>query len=75
MKIQIEVLDKVARLTGAYAPTRSEITGAEGGAIELKSDHEIDSLTPDQLAIRLRVWAETIEETENAKTEIPASSE
>ncbi len=75
MKIQIEVLDKVARITGAYVPTRNELTGADGGAIEFKSDHEIDKITPDQLAGRLRVWAETLEDTENAKVEIPASAE
>lgn len=75
MKVQIEVIDKVARLTGAYVPTRSEITGADGGAIEFKSDHEIDKLTPEQLAGRLRVWAETLEDAENAKAEIPASTE
>jgi hypothetical protein len=62
LKIQIEILDKVAKLTGAYAPVRQEVTGADGSAIEIsRSPHEIDSLTANELSARLKVWAEDLE--------------
>lgn len=65
LKIQIEILDKVAKLTGAYAPVRQEVTGAEGGAIEIsKTPHEIDTLTAGELAGRLSAWAQQLEEAD-----------
>lgn len=63
LKIQIEILDKVAKLTGAYAPVRQEVSGVDGGAIEIsKTPHEIDNLTAAELSDRLFVWAEQLEE-------------
>jgi hypothetical protein len=62
LKIQIEILDKVAKLTGAYAPVRQEVTGADGSAIEIsRTPHEIDTLTATELSDRLKVWAKELE--------------
>lgn len=71
LKIQIEILDKVAKLTGAYAPVRQEVSGVDGGAIEIsKTPHEIDTLTAGELSSRLSIWAEQLEEAaKNAETE------
>lgn len=64
LKVQIEILDKVAKLTGAYAPVRQEVSGVDGGAIEIsKTPHEIDTLTANELAGRLTAWAQQLEET------------
>jgi hypothetical protein len=62
LKIQIEILDKVAKLTGAYAPVRQEVTDADGSAIEIsRTPHEIDTLTATELSDRLKVWAKELE--------------
>ena len=62
LKLQLEVVDRIAKLTGAYAPERAEISGPGGGAIQvMQTDHEIDHLAPAQVAARLRTWAEDIE--------------
>jgi hypothetical protein len=63
LKIQIEILDKVAKLTGAYAPVRQEVSGVDGGAIEIsKTPHEIDTLTSGELSGRLAIWSRQLEE-------------
>ena len=73
LKIQLEVIDRIARLTGAYEPDRTEITGKNGAAIQLSAaPHEIDTLPRDQLATRLQAWAEAMKEEpiEGKATEI-----
>jgi hypothetical protein len=61
LKIQLEVIDRIARLTGAYEPDKTEITGKGGAAIQIAAvPHEIDTLTPDQLANRLQAWADSM---------------
>ena len=61
--MQIEILDKVAKLTGAYAPVRQEVSGVDGGAIEIsKTPHEIDTLTAGELSGRLAIWSKQLEE-------------
>jgi hypothetical protein len=63
LKIQLEVIDRIARLTGAYEPDRTEITGKDGAAIQLAAvPHEIDTLPPAQLAARLQAWADSMKE-------------
>jgi hypothetical protein len=63
LKIQLEVIDRIARLTGAYEPDRTEITGKDGAAIQLAAvPHEIDTLAPAQLAARLQAWADSMKE-------------
>lgn len=63
LKVQIEILDKVAKLTGAYAPVRQEVSGVDGGAIEIsKTPHEIDTLTASELSGRLAIWSKQLEE-------------
>lgn len=62
LKLQLEVVDRIAKLTGAYAPEKAEISGPGGGAIQVvQTEHEIDKLPPAQVAARLRAWAEDIE--------------
>lgn len=63
LKIQLEVIDRIARLTGAYEPERTEITGKNGEAIQLAAvPHEIDTLQPAELAARLQAWADSMKE-------------
>lgn len=63
LKIQLEVIDRIARLTGAYEPDRTEITGKDGAAIQLAAvPHEIDTLAPAQLAARMQAWANAMKE-------------
>jgi hypothetical protein len=61
LKVQLEGLDRIAKLTGAYVADRLELTGANGGAIEMASEHAIDALSDGDLAERMRVWAESLE--------------
>jgi len=61
LKLQLEVVDRIAKLTGAYAPEKSEISGPGGGAIIVQTEHEIDTLPPAEVALRLRAWAEDLE--------------
>jgi hypothetical protein len=61
LKVQLEGLDRIAKLTGAYTPDRVEVTGANGGAIEMASEHPIDALADGDLAERMRIWAESLE--------------
>jgi hypothetical protein len=61
LKVQLEGLDRIAKLTGAYVAERLELTGANGGAIEMVSEHPIDALADGDLAERMRIWAESLE--------------
>lgn len=62
LKLQLEVVDRIAKLTGAYMPEKAEISGPNGGAIKVEqTEHEIDHLPSGEIAARLRAWAETIE--------------
>jgi hypothetical protein len=63
LKVQLEGLDRIAKLTGAYGAERLEITGANGGPVEMSSEHAIDALDDTQLAERMRAWAESLEST------------
>jgi hypothetical protein len=79
LKIQIEILDKVAKLAGAYAPVRQEVSGVDGAAIEIsRTPHEIDSLTAGELSSRLKIWAEDLEknadEVEAAAKQVESTS-
>jgi hypothetical protein len=71
LKLQLEVVDRIAKLTGAYAPEKAEISGPGGGAIQVvQTEHEIDQLPPAQVAARLRAWAEDIESQKTGE-EVP----
>lgn len=63
LKLQLEVIDRLAKLTGAYEASRVELTGPNGGALQMQMvDHAIDGLSADDLAKRLRNWADALEE-------------
>ena len=63
LKLQLEVIDRIAKLTGAYEAQKTELTGPNGGPIQLQvSEHPIDNLDPSDLAGRMRNWAEALEE-------------
>lgn len=63
LKLQLEVIDRIAKLTGAYEAQKTELTGPNGGPIQLQvSEHPIDNLDPADLAGRMRNWAEALEE-------------
>jgi DNA-binding CsgD family transcriptional regulator len=63
LKVQLEVIDRLAKLTGAYEASKIEITGANGGAVQMQMiDHAIDGLNAEDLAKRLRNWADALEE-------------
>lgn len=73
LKLQLEVIDRIAKLTGAYEPERTELTGPGGGPIQMQmTDHVLDALSADDLAKRLRNWAEAIEEATDGQQDIPA---
>ena len=61
LKVQLEGLDRIAKLTGAYAAERLELTGSNGGPVEMISEHAIDALSDGDLADRMRTWAESLE--------------
>ena len=76
MKIQLEVIDKVAKILGAYEPNKTELTGANGGPIQIHaSDHPIDNISGAELASRLRTWAEQLEEEPDGPTDVPSLAE
>ena len=63
LKLQLEVRDRLAKLTGAYEASKIELTGANGGAVQMQMvDHAIDGLNAEDLAKRLRNWADALEE-------------
>lgn len=63
LKLQLEVIDRLAKLTGAYEASKVELTGPNGGALQMQLvDHAIDGLSADDLAKRLRNWADALEE-------------
>jgi hypothetical protein len=73
LKLQLEVLDRIAKLTGAYEPEKTEITGPGGGPLQMQmTDHVLDALSADDLAKRLRNWAEAIEEATDGQQDVPA---
>jgi DNA-binding transcriptional MerR regulator len=76
MKIQLEVIDKVAKILGAYEPNKTELTGANGGPIQIHaSDHPIDNISGAELASRLRSWAEQLEEENDGSADVSALAE
>ena len=73
LKLQLEVLDRIAKLTGAYEPEKTELTGPNGGPLVMQmSDHTIDGLSAEDLAKRLRNWAEALEEVTDGQQDVPA---
>ena len=73
LKLQLEVLDRIAKLTGAYEPEKTELTGPGGGPIQMQmTDHVIDALAADDLAKRLRNWADALEEVTDGQQDVPA---
>jgi hypothetical protein len=72
LKLQLEVMDRIAKLTGAYEPEKTELTGPNGGPIQMQvSDHSIDALSGEELARRLRNWAEALEEVTDGQQDVP----
>ena len=60
LKLQLEVIDRIAKLTGSYASERQ--AGDTNVAIQINNTvHEIDQLAPGDLAARLQMWAYEIE--------------
>lgn len=60
LKLQLEVIDRIAKLTGSYASERAG--GDTNVAIQINNSvHEIDQLAPEDLAARLQMWAAEIE--------------
>lgn len=73
LKLQLEVMDRIAKLTGAYEPEKTELTGPNGGPLQMQmTDHVIDALNADDLAKRLRNWADAIEEATDGQQDVPA---
>jgi DNA-binding transcriptional MerR regulator len=73
MKIQLEVIDKVAKILGAYEPVKTELTGPNGGPIQIQtSEHPIDNISGAELASRLRSWAEQLEEDNDGQSDVPS---
>lgn len=72
LKLQLEVLDRIAKLTGAYEAEKTELTGPNGGPIQMQvTDHAIDALSGEDLAKRLRNWAEALEEVKDGQPDVP----
>jgi hypothetical protein len=72
LKLQLEVLDRIAKLTGAYEAEKTEITGPGGGPLQMQmSDHALDGLNAEELAKRLRNWAEALEEVKDGQQGLP----
>lgn len=76
LRLQLEVIDRIAKLTGAYEAEKVEVTGQNGGAIQMQMvDHAIDSLNADELARRLRNWADALEEASDGQQAVSAVAE
>lgn len=76
LKLQLEVLDRIAKLTGAYEPEQVELKGANGGPLVVQlADHTLDNLDADALAKRLRNWAEALEEVDDGQQTVPTVAE
>lgn len=72
LKVQLEVLDRIAKLTGAYEAEKTELTGPNGGPLQVQmSDHAIDAMNGEDLAKRLRNWAEALEEAKDGHEDLP----
>jgi hypothetical protein len=65
LKLQLEVVDRLAKLTGAYSSETSVRSGQTNVAIQINNVHEIDNLPPAELAKRLQMWATEV--TDNLK--------
>jgi len=59
LKLQLEVIDRLAKLTGAYTNELAQVrAGNTNVAIQINQNvHEIDTLPPEDLAKRLTMWA------------------
>ncbi len=76
LKLQLEVIDRLAKLTGAYEASKVELTGPNGGALQMQLvDHAIDALSADDLAKRLRNWADALEEGTDGQQAVPTVAE
>lgn len=64
LKLQLEVVDRLAKLTGAYMGEGiAQLKNTTNVAIQInQSTHEIDSLPPEELAKRLQMWADEVSE-------------
>lgn len=72
LKIQLEVLDRLAKLTGAYEAQKTELSGPNGAPLQVQmSEHPVDSLSGLALAARLRNWAEALEEEPDGREDVP----
>lgn len=60
LKLQLEVVDRLAKLTGAYSSETSVRTNQTNVAIQINTVHEIDTLPPAELAKRLQMWASEV---------------
>jgi len=67
LKLQLEVVDRLAKLTGAYMGEGIQsIKNTTNMAIQInQATHEIDNLPPEELAKRLQMWADEV--TENLR--------
>lgn len=76
LKVQLEVIDRLAKLTGAYEPNKTELTGPGGGPVQIQaSEHPIDNISGAELAKRLRTWAEDVEEEADGQQDVPELAE
>jgi hypothetical protein len=72
LKIQLEVLDRLAKLTGAFEAQKTEVSGPNGGPVQMQlSEHPVDKLSGQDLAKRLRNWAEALEEEPDGQPDVP----
>jgi hypothetical protein len=73
LKLQLEVLDRIAKLSGVYVPDRVEVSGKNGGPIQIQNaEHPLDNISANDLAKRMRNWAEALEEEADGKPAVPA---
>ncbi len=63
LKLQLEVVDRLAKLTGAYTPETAVRGGNTNVAIQINNVHEIDTLPPAELAKRLQMWATEVSDS------------
>jgi len=69
LRLQMEAVQTVAKMVGAYAPEKSELTGADGGPLMIAQEHNIDSLDSEKIAARLTQWAENLRNEEEIEKE------
>lgn len=61
LNAQLKAAERLAKLLGLDAPTRTEVTG-KGGAPLVDEPHPLDALPPAEQAARLRAWADELEQ-------------